>query len=81
MKQLEDHYTIEAYGVQEYSTLFLVLRLRGGGIPLNFNSLENSVLGELSYEGPDYRTICKGLNLDGICKNPDCVAYNDEVCV
>ena len=34
---------------------------------------------QLTNDGPDYRTISKGLNLYGLCKNEGCIAYKKEV--
>ena len=33
----------------------------------------------LSKEGPKWRVISEGLNIFGICENPDCKAYKEEV--
>ena len=34
---------------------------------------------KLSSDGPFYRTVTKGINLFGICKNKKCLAYRKEV--
>ena len=36
---------------------------------------------KFSDKAPDWRFLVKGLNLEGICKNPSCKAYNKKVWV
>ena len=34
---------------------------------------------EFSSRAPDYRTVCKGINLEAVCDNPRCRSANDNV--
>ena len=81
--QLENNRTFSDYKIQKESTLYLILRLRGGGgsIPLNFVDVENGVIKKLEFSNsaPIWRCVTEGLNLFGICKNVDCIAKDDEV--
>ncbi len=70
---LEDHKRLRDYKIEKESTLHLVLRLRGGGMP--FNTFEKPKQAELSDTAPDWRLITSGINLEGTCENKECKAY------
>ena len=57
------------------------LRLRGGGIPLDFVDVEKGLIQNLSFShsAPQWRSVSHGLNIFGICKNSKCQAFNKEV--
>eukprot|EP01015_Nassula_variabilis_P031974 TRINITY_DN7335_c0_g2_i12.p1 TRINITY_DN7335_c0_g2~~TRINITY_DN7335_c0_g2_i12.p1 ORF type:complete len:266 (+),score=22.40 TRINITY_DN7335_c0_g2_i12:65-862(+) len=83
-KQLEDSRTLESYSILPGETIHLVLRLRGGGSsePINFVQMGNSA-GiqhiEFSHTAPDWRICTHGLNIESICMNSKCIAFQKDV--
>lgn len=86
-KQLETQYKCEFYNIHRESTIHLVLRLRGGGcdpIGQSFVDITNESKAKtlhFSQTAPNWRICTKGLNLEGICKNKSCEAYNQWVII
>ena len=86
-KKLENIYKCGFYGIINKSSIHLVVRLRGGGdgpLGKSFVDISKENTGkaiEFSHEAPDWRICCKGLNLEGICKNKDCIAFNKWVII
>ena len=79
--QLEENRTLADYNIQAESRLELILRLRGGGFPINFVDVEKGITKYLDFSdsAPKWRYADKGLNIFGICKKDNCVAFNKEV--
>jgi hypothetical protein len=68
--------------MQHLITCHLVLRLRGGfKCEFSFNSLTHKKKIQFSNDpnAPNYRRICPGLNLEAICSNKSCLAYDKKV--
>lgn len=86
-KQLEDDFKYELYHIRRECTLHLVLRLRGGGenlagasfVDITQESKAKTI--QFSKEAPTWRICRYGLNLEGVCKNTDCEAFNNWVIV
>ena len=96
-KQLEDERNLADYEIKDESTLNLLPIFSGGGGPselmeetkaisketkaISKKALEKSLQGKLVYDGPDYLSLTPGLNIEGICENKACSAYNHSVIV
>ena len=77
---LQDNNTISYYGIEENDILHAEYRSCGvGGI--NTVDITKNITNEVegAKDGPSYREGCKGLCIRSICKNKNCVAYNDTI--
>lgn len=80
-RKLEGWRTLADYNIQQGSTLYLLLRLRGGGVEIEFNDLTTPVVEKLVSTAPDYRTVRQGLSFRTKCDHSGCVAYNQWIFV
>ena len=55
----------------------------GGGMPINFTDLSKNIHEEIYFSktAPNYRIVCKGINIEGICKSKKCEAFKKKVIV
>ncbi|ORY38413.1 hypothetical protein BCR33DRAFT_769215 [Rhizoclosmatium globosum] len=79
--RLEDGVTLRACHVESESLFHLMLRLRGGSlVGTEFVDVAKNVPKSLGFcMGPKWRVAGYGLNVEGICKNVECVAYCEHV--
>ena len=80
-KVLED-YDIISHFVKEDAKLVIIRHLVGGG-GINTVDISKNITNECepALNGPSYREGCNGLCIQSICKNKNCVAYNDTIYV
>jgi hypothetical protein len=52
-----------------------------GSVSFGFNKLEKKEKISFSPQAPNYRIVCRGLNLEGKCTNKVCEAFNKNVIV
>jgi hypothetical protein len=77
-KEYDDNVTLSSIGVIEGDTLMFVCKLRGGGMV--FTDLEKKAENsKFSNNAPKWRVCIIGLNLEGLCKNSCCDAFNEFV--
>lgn len=77
---------IQDYGIRQGDQIILVYRYVGGGCGPNdwarFADVSNPELltpYEFSDQAPEWRRAGQGLNVEGVCKNRGCSAYNEMV--
>ncbi|KUF89676.1 hypothetical protein AM588_10002346 [Phytophthora nicotianae] len=82
-KQLEDHLQLCSYGIENHSVVHLVRMMRGGGGPSRMfaDVSDDSILvvQEFSPNAPAWRSVHRGLNIEGRCKNVECVAFQQMI--
>ena len=79
--ELVDDRALADYNIQHESQLYLVLRLKGGGIKIPFNKLNAQIILKFGKGGPEYRTVKPGLSFRTKCKTEGCVANGDVIYV
>lgn len=82
--QLENHRQLTYYEIITESSIHMVLRLRGGGgtISQKFVNVEQDLVkGSWSNNAPSWRRCIDGLNLEGICTNTECKAYDCKIII
>lgn len=83
---LKDHYTFEDSGIEDQDEIILIKNNRGGGVPgfgIETIDLSKNISKVLKFDknAPYYRYIINGLNIQSICSNNECEAYNKVVWV
>ena len=73
--QVDDSKPLYEFNIKRESTVHLVLRLRGGGGEF-VNVNQKFEEGSWTTEGPSWRSCSAGLNMEGMCLNRNCDAYN-----
>ena len=78
-RQLDQNRMLNEYGIRAHSSLNMVLNLRGGGVGTSFADPDNRTDLRVVTEGPAWRAIRPGINLEGRCRNSQCQAHNHIV--
>jgi small subunit ribosomal protein S27Ae len=80
-KQMEDTRTLLDCSIKGVSVLHLVVNLRGGGRCRFTDVSSDNHLHVLPWDplAPEWCVTSAGLNLEGICRNANCAAYNQTV--
>eukprot|EP01024_Parvocaulis_polyphysoides_P038002 TRINITY_DN339_c3_g1_i1.p1 TRINITY_DN339_c3_g1~~TRINITY_DN339_c3_g1_i1.p1 ORF type:complete len:377 (+),score=7.45 TRINITY_DN339_c3_g1_i1:187-1317(+) len=78
---LQDRYPLSYYNIEHQSTLLMQKEALGGGgaipfVDFEYNQVENV---QFSEKAPAWRIVSEGTNIEGICMNPNCVAYENWV--
>ena len=77
---LDKNKTLEHYEIEDGSFLQLLYKLNGGGTEVDFKTDgSNTVQQGFSNTAPKYRTVYEGINLEGKCTNPSCIANGKMV--
>ena len=81
---IDDHKTIEDYGIKSGVSLRLIEMEYGGGMDfpfLEFTNVDKMITQKLTFSpnAPKWRIVTNGLNIFGICQNDQCKAFNEEV--
>ena len=81
--QLEDEELVYECDIVQGSLLHLILRLRGGGSGgkafVDITNEKSAINIQWSTSAPDWRIAEPGLCLEGICTNPNCSAFQEQV--
>lgn len=57
----------------------MCLRFRGGCEFADLSNEKSKEIIKFSDKAPKWRMACNGLNIEGICKNKNCIAYQKQV--
>ena len=81
--RLEDNNTISYYRIKEGVKLIDMSAVKGGGGGISTVDISKNITNESegAKNDPSYREGCKGLCIRSICKNKNCVAYDDTIYV
>ena len=77
---LDKNKTLEHCEIEDGSFLQLLYKLNGGGTEVDFKTDgSNTEQQGFSNTAPTYRTVYEGINLEGKCTNPLCIANGKMV--
>ena len=80
-EMLRDDETVSDCGIEEGVEIRVIDRLYNGGMDTVDISKNITKECEPAKSAPSYREGCNGLCIQSICKNKNCVAYNDTIYV
>ncbi|KAA6378783.1 MAG: putative Polyubiquitin [Streblomastix strix] len=81
-KELKDDRSLQEYGIQNGSTLFMDVRLYGGQPPklmVDVGNVDTIIKMEFSNYAPDWRIVNTGLSIEGECSDRKCPAFGHIV--